>query len=110
MALSVTTEELKQVARDLLTNRETIMDLYNSQIKNILNQSKDAINASGLNFDDFNDVFSKVFTNVGERMEKLSNALTKDIIPKYNDLNTYISKAFNVDFANEMTTMLNKIK
>lgn len=110
MALSVTTEELKQVAKDLLTNRETIMNLYNSQIKNILNQSKDAIVASGLNFDDFNDVFSKVFNNVGDRMNKLSNALTKDIIPKYNDLNTYINKAFNVDFANEMTTMLNKIK
>ena len=53
MALYVSAEDLKNVAKDLLTKKDTIKNVYDSKIKGILEESKEAIVASGVNFDDF---------------------------------------------------------
>ena len=110
MALYVSAEELKNVAKDLLNKKETIQNVYDSKIKGILEESKEAIVASGVNFDDFKSTFAQVFNRVGTKLEALSHALTNEIIPKYEGLGSSISNSFNNEFANEMNSLLNKIK
>ena len=110
MALKVGTEELKQVASDLMNKKNEISNICNTKVKSILDESREAISASGLNFDEFKESFGQVFSRLDSKMEALSNALSKEIIPRYENLDSYINKAFNVDFANEMGSLLSKIK
>ena len=109
MNLQVSVEDLRQVANNLLSEKYKISDIYNKKIVSILDNSKDAITASGVNFDEFRATFSNVFSRLSTNLENLSNALTNEIIPKYNDLNSFVGKSFNVDFANEMNSLLGKI-
>ena len=109
MNLQVSVEDLRQVANNLLSEKDKISDIYNKKIVSILDNSKDAISASGVNFDEFRTTFSNVFSRLSTNLENLSNALTNEIIPKYNDLNSFVGKSFNVDFANEMNSLLGKI-
>ncbi len=109
MALTVSTEELRQVAEDLRNKKEEILNIYNTKIISILEESKEAISASGLNFDDFKSTFSQVFGRIDTKITSLSNALTNTIIPKYDELNSYVGNAFNNDFANQMGELLGKM-
>ena len=110
MALSVSTDELREVAKDLLSKKDVIKNVYDSKIKGILEESKDAIVASGVNFDDFKATFAEVFTRVATKLENLSTALTNEIIPKYEVLGASIRRSFNNEFASEMNDLLNRIK
>ena len=109
MALYVSTDDLKQVAKNLLSKKETIANIYKSKVETVLEESKEAVSASGVDFEEFKSTFSKVFSRVDTKLENLANALTNDIIPKYEGLNSYVGKSFNVDFANEMNSLLDRI-
>ncbi len=110
MALYVSTEDLKAVANSLNTKKNEITNIYNTKVKPVMEQSKEAITVSGLNFDEFNRQFSNAFTSLANEIGSLSNALTTKIIPNYNDLSQSIRNAFNNDFANQMNTILAALK
>lgn len=108
-SLYVSADDLRQVAANLQTKKEEILNVYNSKVKAVMEESKEAIVISGLNFDEFNEQFRKAFVNLSDRLDSLSNALTTQIIPQYENLNMSIKKAFNVDFANQMTEILKSL-
>ena len=110
MALTVRTEELRQVANELLKRKDSINNIYTNQIKNIMEGSKEAINISGLEFNEFNVAFQKAFTELTNRIENLANALNNQILPKYDDLSVSIRNAFNNEFASQMQNLLNEIR
>ena len=110
MALIVNAEDLKLVAKNLYDESTELKNLYNNQVKNAIESSKDAIVVSGLNFDDFNLCFNQAFNNLSSELENFSNALTNQILPKYDNLSTGIRNAFNNEFASQMLILLNKIK
>lgn len=110
MALTVKTEELREVARDLLQRKESLNNIYNNSVKRVMEDSKEAINISGLEFNEFNLEFQKAFTELGNRMENLANALQNQILPKYDDLSSSIKSAFNNEFASQMQNLLNQIR
>ncbi len=110
MALYVSTEDLRQVANNLNNKKNEIMNIYNSKVKPVMQQSKEAITVSGLNFEEFNRQFNQAFTNLANEIGSLSNALTNKIIPNYNDLSQSIRNAFNNEFANQMSTILANLK
>ena len=110
MALTVRTEELRTVARELLQRKDAILNIYNNQVKRVMEDSKEAINISGLEFNEFNIEFQKAFTDLGSRIELLANKLQNEILPKYDDLSSSIKNAFNNEFANQMQTLLSQIR
>ena len=109
MALQVSTEELKQVSKNIDDKRNQISMIYNNKLKNILEESKEAVVASGLDFDEFKQSFGTAFSRIETKLGELSSALINEIIPQYESLNSYIGKAFNVDFANEMSSILKEL-
>lgn len=106
-SVSVSTEGLQDVAKNLLTKRDEINDVYNSKIKNIFENSKEAIVVSGLDYSQVEQSISKSFQELDTSLEKLSKALTDEIIPNYNSLAQTISKYFNSDFASDVQSILN---
>ena len=110
MALTVKTEELREVARELLQRKESLNNIYNNSVKRVMEDSKEAINISGLEFNEFNLEFQKAFTELGNRMENLANALQNQILPRYDNLSVSIRNAFNNDFASQMQGILDSLK
>ena len=108
--LYVSTDELRSVAANLLVKKEQVMNIYNTNVKKVMEESKDAIVMSGLDFNEFDNQFKAAFTSLSERLNALSTALTKDILPKYDDLSSSIKRAFNSTFASQMQEILSSLK
>ncbi len=100
--LYVSIDDLKNVAQRLLVEKEEFMNIYNSKVKAIIDESKEAIIVSTLDFDEVSRQFQNAFTNLATNLSELSDALTTKIIPQYENLDTSVTKAFNTDFANQM--------
>lgn len=105
----VDTTGLQSVAKNINTKRDEISSLYKNSITKILNESKEAISVSGINFDDFLSKFGKTFEALDTRLAELSDVLVKQIIPNYDNLNISIKEAFNNQFAEEMNNILKNL-
>jgi len=105
----VNTSGLKEIANNIATKREEIASLYKDSIVSIINESKDAISVSGINYDDFINKFGNTFNTLDERLASLSDVLVNKIIPNYDDLNVHIKDAFNKEFAEEMNNILKNL-
>ena len=100
--LYVSIDDLKAVAQRLLSERDELINIYNSKVKLIIEASKDAIIVSSLDFNEVNRQFKTAFDNLSNDLSDLSNALTTQIIPQYENLDTSITKSFNSEFADKM--------
>ena len=109
MALYVSTEELKQVSKNLADKKNQISEIYNLKLKNIMEESKDAIIASGLDFNDYKQSLGVAFSKIENKLDELSNVLSNQIIPQYENLDAYIGRAFNNEFASEMSAILREL-
>ena len=110
MSLYVKSDELRAVAISLKQKEEKINNIYNNQIKSLLAESEEAIKVSGVDFNEINTQFQKAFTALATNLDNLSNALTNQILPKYDNLSISIKNAFNNNFANQMNEILNALK
>ena len=110
MALKVSTEDLRKVANELLQRKDSLNNIYTNQVKRVMEDSREAISISKLDFNEFDIEFQKAFTNLGNRIESLANALNNQILPKYDDLSISIRNAFNNEFASQMQSLLNDIR
>lgn len=110
MALQVDTRELSTIPSSLRTKKEEILRLYNAQVKNILETSKDAIIVSGLDFNEFDAFFNKAFMNLATELDNLANALQNKILPRYDNLGASIRNSFNNEFASQMQSIINALK
>jgi hypothetical protein len=109
MTSVINTSNLQDVAKNINTKRDEILSLYKNSITKILNESKDAISISGINFDDFLSKFGKTFEALDSRLGELSEVLVNQIIPNYDELNMSIKEVFNKQFADEMNNILKNL-
>lgn len=110
MALKVDTNQLSTIPASLRTKKDEILNVYNNQVKSILETSKDAIIVSGVNFEEFETYFAKAFTTLGNELDNLANALQNQILPRYDNLSVSIKNAFNNEFASQMQSILDTLK
>ena len=108
--LSVNTVDLSAVPISLKNKRDDILRVYNSQIKNIIETSKEAIVVSGINFEELDLYFSKAFTTLSNELDNLANVLQNQILPRYDNLSESIRNAFNNEFASQMQSIMNSLK
>ncbi len=71
----------------------------------MLEKSKNCISVSGLNFDQTIQSFNQIFTKVTTNIDFLTEKLEKDVIPKYNLLSEEIKTLFNEEFATKMSEL-----
>ena len=108
--LYVSTDELRTVASDLLAKKEQVMNIYNTNVRKVMEESKEAIVMSGLDFNEFDSQFRAAFTTLSNNLNALSTALTTQILPKYDDLSSSIRTSFNSTFASQMNDILTALK
>ena len=110
MALYVKSDDLRGVAASLKQKKEEVSRIYNTYVKSLLAESESAIKVSGVDFNEINTQFQKAFTNLETNLDNLSNALTNQILPKYDNLSISIKNAFNNNFASQMNEILKALK
>ena len=69
----VKTEEIRNIARNIDNKRETIYNIYKSDVVSILNSSRECIKISGLNYDEFMNSFNDLFNSLNEQLKNLSD-------------------------------------
>ena len=106
MSLYVNTSELKGVANEIATKRQAISDLYQGEIKSILTESETALVSSGLNFNELGALYDAIFNNLDAKLFNMHNVLSKKIATSYDDLGENLAKAFNKEFAEEMSKLI----
>ena len=109
MIVDISVDQLRQVAKSIDSSRNDITNLYNTNVKTILESSKEAIVVSGLDFDEFINKFTKSFNSLDTKLGALSDVLLNKIIPNYENLGDEIKRAFNDTFASEMASILSKL-
>ena len=100
MNLYVNTDELLQIATKLKSLRLTASNIYNLEVKKLINDP----NLSGYNMSEFN----RMFTTLINRLNTMSDTLRYDIVPKYNNLNTTIRNTMNLN--DDLNDLLNSLK
>ena len=108
--LTVDAAQLSTVPSTLKAKSEDILKVYNNNVKNILETSKEAIVVSGLNFETFESYFANAFTSLSNELENLANALQNQILPKYDNLSISIRNAFNNEFGSQMQSIIEELK
>lgn len=93
-----------------MSRKEESLNIYNNYVKKALEESKEAIIVSGLDFNTFDNSFKLVFNNLADSFEKLSTVLSNQVAVKYDDLSIAIKNAFNKEFASQMNEILSKLK
>lgn len=104
--ISVDYGGLRQAAASIESKKEELMGIYNNDIKTVIESSKQCIVTSGLNFDQVDASFKTTFTNLDQRLTELTRVLVEQIIPNYENLSDEIRRAFNNDFATQMSSLL----
>lgn len=110
MTNQIDIDELNNIATNINTKKEEILKLYDTNIKSVLEASKDAIVVSGLDFEEFVNKFNKTFNALSEKLGSLSDVIVNKIIPNYENLGGEIKNAFNNSFASEMSEILSQLQ
>lgn len=108
--LKVDSAQLSTVPTTLKAKSEDILKVYNNNVKNILETSKEAIAVSGLNFETFESYFASAFTSLSNELENLANVLQNQILPKYDNLSISIRNVFNNEFGSQMQSIIEELK
>ncbi len=104
---TVTIDELKRVLESLKTQRETINSVYNDKIQSVINNSASCFGIAGLDCTKIEESYRDTFATINTNFEKLIDILENDVIKNYSELSLAIKQMFNIDFANQMETLLN---
>ncbi len=103
----VSTEEIRLIANNLISEKDEIIDLYNESLKDILDTSELELANSNTEIKNITEEVKKLFTQFDNNITDLTNLLTNKIIPNYEDLTGEIKTLFNKTFASEMNNLLN---
>ena len=103
----VSTEEIRLIANNLISEKDEIIDLYNESLKDILDTSELELANSNTEIRNIIEEVKKLFTQFDNNITDLTNLLTNKIIPNYEDLTGEIKTLFNKTFASEMNNLLN---
>lgn len=103
----VSTEDIKLVANNLISEKDEIIDLYNESLKDILDTSELELANSNAEIRNIIEEIKKLFTQFDNNITDLTNLLTNKIIPDYENLTGEIKTLFNKSFASEMNNLLN---
>ena len=100
MNLYVNTDELLQIATKIKNLKLTASNIYNLEVKKLMNDP---------DLKDFNmSEFNRMFTTLINRLDKMSDTLRYDIVPKYNSLNSTIRNTINLN--DDLKDLLNSLK
>ena len=102
----VNIDELRQIAQDMKTKSNNIMDNYQNQVDSAITLGQEAIQISGLDTSKIKNSFSKIFTNLNTRINDLADFLINNVANEYDDISLAITNAFNDSFANELAGLL----
>ncbi len=103
----VSTEDIRLIANNLVSEKDEIIDLYNESLKNILDTSELELANSNTEIRNIIEEVKKLFTQFDNNITDLTNLLTNKIIPDYENLTGEIKTLFNKTFASEMNNLLN---
>lgn len=95
-----------QIAQNIDSRRQDIMDVYKSKILPILQSSSECLSVSGLDYEDVIKSFDNVFNSLDTQITDLYRALTDKIIPSYENSSNIIRQLFNSEFAEELSKIL----
>ena len=106
---SINIGELKNISNQIKDDTNKISDLYKNTISTALENCKEDLTVSGVNFNEVQTSFQKLFTSLTSQLDEFTNAMNTKIIPSYETTAVVITKLFNEQFANEMNEYLNII-
>ena len=102
----VNIDELKQIAQDMKTKSNNIIDNYQNQVESAITLGQEAIQISGLDTTQIKSSFNKIFTNLNTRINELADFLINNVANEYDDISLAITNSFNDSFATELAGLL----
>lgn len=99
-------DELTALANSLKSKGENLLNAYKGDCAQAIEMSTDCLQLSGLNTTEFFQALEKIYTQVNERIISLSDFLTNVVVAEYNAVSEAITNSFNVEFANEISSLL----
>ena len=102
----IKTENLNKVSNDILTKKNEIMDVYEKELKSIIELSKTCIEHNGQSFENIKEEFDSLFKEFNNEITNMMFVLQKDIIPKYDNLAGDLRGLFSEQFKDELSNLL----
>lgn len=103
----VNAEALKQVNNKMIDGKNEIMDIYNSNIKEVIRNSEQFLDMKGIAIGDIANKINELFADFNKKMTELTDTLSDIIVPGYINLNDDIKNLFSEQFASEMDSLMN---
>ena len=100
MNLYVNTDELLQIATKIKSLRLIASNTYNLEVKKLVNNPE----LKGFNMNELN----RMFMDLINKLDIMSNTLRYDIVPKYNNLNSSIRNTISLN--DDLKDLLNSLK
>ena len=94
--LYVNVDELRTIPVSLEQKRAEIMLIYNNQIRQLLEESKQAIAVSGVQYSEIINQFQYAFNTLSNEINNLINALQIQI-SRYDNLNSSVNNAMKFE-------------
>lgn len=104
--IKVNVEELKKICNKMIDEKNEIMNIYNSNIKEVMQTSQRFLKTKGIQIEDVESKIKELFKNFDKNMTELTDTLSDGIVPGYISLNEEIKKLFGENFASEMENLI----
>jgi hypothetical protein len=104
--LTVSTNDLKLITKQIRAKKEEIIDIYNDSLKEVILASDACFKQNGVTYEEVNLRFQKLFKDFDYCVTELVEVMEQKIVPGYEDLSGDIKMFFNKQFASELGRLL----
>ena len=98
----INTGNLRNLTTSIKKDTEKMNELYKITISRALEACKEDLVVSGINFDDIQTSFQKLFASLVAQLNEFTDAMETKILPSYEATASSLARLFNQDSANEM--------
>lgn len=102
----INSEQITSIASSLKSKGNSIVKEYKSNCTSALEMSKDCIQLSGLNTDEFFKALDNVYQKLNDKLAEFADFLTNTVAAEYDITSQAIVSSFNDDFADEISKLL----
>ena len=104
---TINTVEVQNIAKSITEKMNTINNMYQHDLKMILNESVRCLAYSNVKYEDMYTDFKDDFSSLNKTVDDFLFTLVNEIVPSYENLNSDLTVLFKNELGNELNSLLN---
>ena len=104
--IRINNDSLVKCSKELVEHSDNIRNAYINKIVPVLKKNSKLVVDNKINNDDLINTFNSVFRDINNVLNESASFINNKVSPSYEELESYIIRSFNNDFANNFSNLI----